>query len=185
VILLTHDRALAEIARTSGAGWRSDEVVQWTPQGGPVLGAGDPADRLAEKLDGGAAASELGGLARRALEEALARPVRELGYEIRYDPQLRHTAHDFLRALRGGLKRQDSHLTDLPVLRRIEMGNYMATLGVHYRPNLAPPTSDELRALLEDVRELQAAFRSSSCHTPVWAASTKTGHQCGCSALAA
>jgi hypothetical protein len=88
VILLTHDPGVFAITRKTVSGWLWQEIVGWTPQGGPVLGSGDPVTRLRERLDAGESASGLGGLARRALEEGLALPLEKLGYEAPLRPPL-------------------------------------------------------------------------------------------------
>lgn len=185
VILLTHDPGLFAITRKTVSGWLWEEIVGWTPQGGPVLGSGDPVKRLRERLDAGDSASELGGLARRALEQSLALPVEKLGYEIRYDPHQRHTGYAFLRALRRGLKQNKSPITALPIFQRMEGANYMASLGAHHRPDAPAVTRDDLYRLVEDLEGLAQVFVCQSCDQPVWAAEVKGKHQCRCSGLAA
>lgn len=87
VIVFSHDSAFRDVAmQASGGGWTFLEIVKWTPGGGPVLGDGDPLDRLESELADGVASSGLGGYARAALEGGLSRPLMKLGYrELRYD----------------------------------------------------------------------------------------------------
>jgi hypothetical protein len=185
VILLTHDPSFAAIARKTVSGWRWQKIVSWTPTGGPVFGSAEPVKRLKERLDAGESADGLGGDARRALEQALAVPVEKLGYEMRYDPQYRHTGYEFLRALRKGLDRNNPELAKDPIFRRMESANYMASLGAHYRPDIPPVTRDDLYYLVADLERLAEVFCCDTCGRPAWDAEVKGKHQCRCSALAA
>jgi hypothetical protein len=105
--------------------------------------------------------------------------------KLRYDPHYRHTAYEFLRALRRGLKHNKSALTDLPILQQMEGANYMASVGAHYRPHGPAVSKDDLYRLADDLEELARVFVCSSCHQPAWAAEIKGKHQCRCAALAA
>jgi len=117
VLLLTHDRVFATVARKLlGTGWRFTEIAAWTPQGGPVLIEGGSREQLRARLAEGRSGSELGGLARVALEQGLSFPLEKLGLEIRYDPLGRYSAYDYLQALRRGLLERKSTLANLRCL---------------------------------------------------------------------
>lgn len=186
VIMVTHDRMFVRLARPTLTGWRHLEVAAWTPAGGPVLADGSPREQLSVALREGRAATTLGGLARAALEQGLTLPLEKLGLELRYDPHARYGAHEYLVALRRGLRTRSSPLADLPVLRRMEAENYVVNVGAHDRPADPGITSEELRRLVDDLTELDAAFTCSACGERVWAATLNHGrrHQCRCSALA-
>lgn len=94
VLLVTHDRVFATLARKLLHGWRFSQVAAWTPQGGPVIADGDAREQLRVRLAEGCSAAELGGLARVALEQGLSLPLEKLALEIRYDPLGRHGAHE-------------------------------------------------------------------------------------------
>lgn len=186
VVMVTHDRMFVGLARRTLTGWRHIEVAAWTPAGGPVLVEGSPREQLRVALAEGRAASALGGLARVALEQGLSLPLEKLGLELRYDPLARHGAHEYLLALRRGLRARNSSLADLPVLQRMEGENYVVNVGAHDRPADPGITSEELLRLVDDLAELDAAFTCSTCGERAWTAALDHGrrHQCRCSALA-
>jgi hypothetical protein len=188
VIVLTHDQAFKDILRRSTSGWRFQEIAAFSPRGGPQLSEGDPCRALRARLDDGATPMEVAHLARRALEQSLRTPLAKLRYQIRYDPDQRYAAHDYLLALRRGLAHADSTVKGLPVLNRMETASYMANLGVHDRDATAVTTDDLLR-LADDLEELDAGFRCTHCGEPVWRQHRpKQGREsfrCGCGALAA
>jgi hypothetical protein len=189
VIALTHDRSFKEILSRTVKGWRFKEIIAFSPRGGPDLDDADPRVALRARMDHGAVAMEVGNLARRALEQGLATPLRKLEYEIRYDPDQRYGAADYLQALRRGFKHKHSPLKDLPVLDRMQADSYMATLGVHERTDATALTTDDLYRLVDDLDELDAALCCQQCHEPVWrqrrSASGGNTSRCGCGALAA
>jgi len=187
VLLLTHDRVFATLARKLlTAGWRFSEIAAWTPHGGPVLVEGGPREQLRARLAEGRSAIELGGLARVALEQGLSLPLEKLGLEIRYDPLSRYSAYDYLQALRRGLSERKSKLANLRVLARVEAASYLVTLGAHDRPGDQAPSTEDLRYLVDDLTELEEGFVCTSCGDPVWALPRDGGrhHQCRCSTLA-
>lgn len=184
LIMLSHDSLFRDIALREASGeWGFMEIKTWTREGGPVLGEGDPLNRLEADLQQGETAAALGGYARRALEHNLSRAVAKLEYQIRFDPGGRYTAHDFLGALRSGLAEKGSSLANSEVLGRIASGDYMATRTVHNRPGVPEATTQDLKRLVADLRDLDALLRCESCGKPVWFAETPKGHQCECSAL--
>jgi recombinational DNA repair ATPase RecF len=183
VIVLSHDSVFRDIARREAPDWEFHEIVAWTPSGGPVLGAGDPLNALADGLDRGESAAALGGHARRALESRLGKIVMKLGCRIAYDPAARYTAHDYLQALVRELKERNSEVAASDVLRRMDTASYMATRTVHTRSDRPEATSDELRRMVEDLRDLDAIFRCGGCGKPAWFAESDDGHQCGCGKL--
>ncbi len=187
VIVFSHDSAFRDVAmQASEGGWTFLEIVKWTPGGGPVLGDGDPLDRLESELADGAASSGLGGFARAALEGGLSRPLMKLGYrELRYDPKGRFSAQDFLIGLRGGLKHADSPLADLNVFDRMGGANYMATTLVHRRDGASEPTRDDLLRLARDLRELEGKLVCDKCGKPVWHLANDGSRQCECGTLQA
>lgn len=186
-IVFSHDSAFRDVAlQASGGGWTFLEIVKWTPGGGPVLGDGDPLDRLESELADGAASSGLGGFARAALEGGLGRPLMKLGYrELRHDPNGRFSAQDFLIGLRGGLKHSDSPLADLDVLERIGGASYMATTLVHHRDGAPEPTRDDLTRLANDLRELEERLVCGECGKPVRHLANDDTRQCACGSLQA
>lgn len=186
VLLFSHDRAFEAVARhTVAGGWRFRQICQWTPSGGPILAEGDLVLRLDQRLKAGHAARDLSGLARQALEESLARPLRKLGYPIRYDPVGRFAAGELLTALRAGLSHAGASLGSA-VLNRIQADSYMTTLGVHYRPGMPDPSVDDLSRVVEDLRDLESEFTCGECQQAVWSVTTSSGHhRCGCKKLAA
>jgi hypothetical protein len=187
VIVFSHDAGFRDVAIAADRGWTVREIAYWTPDGGPVMGDGDPLQRLSSELDRGAGAGGLGGYARAALEGSLSRPLAKLGYRrMRFDPKARFNALDFLTGLRRGLEEVGSPLAEVPVLSRITADNYMTTSLVHQRPGVPEPTTEELRRLATDLKELHDAFRCDGCQKPVWHAERSDGsHQCGCEALRA
>jgi hypothetical protein len=187
IILITHDRVFATLARKLlTTGWRFTEIAAWTPRGGPVLVEGSPREQLRARLAEGRSAIELGGFARVALEQGLSVPLEKLGLEIRYDPLTRYTAYDYLQALRRGLRERASALAEVPVLGRMEAASYLVTLGAHDRPSDQAPSAEDLLQLVQDLVELEESFICTSCGDPVWALPVDGGrhHQCRCSALA-
>jgi recombinational DNA repair ATPase RecF len=187
VIVFSHDSAFRDLAmQATGGGWTFLEIVKWTPAGGPVLGDGDPLDRLESELAGGAASSGLGGFARAALEGGLSRPLLKLGYrELRYDPKGRFSAHEFLTGLRGGLKHANSPLAKLDLFDRMGGANYMATTLVHHRDGAPEPTRDDLMRLAKDLRELERELVCDQCGKPVWHLANDNSRQCACGVLKA
>jgi hypothetical protein len=188
MIVLTHDRAFNDILRRSTSGWRFREIAAFSPRGGPQLSDSEPRRALRARLDDGATPMEVAHLARRALEQSLRTPLAKLGYEIRYDPDQRYTAHDYLLALRRGLAHAGSPLNDLPLLDRMETASYMANLGVHDR-DATVATTDDLLRLADDLDELDNAFHCAGCGEPVWRQHRpqhgRESFRCGCGALAA
>jgi hypothetical protein len=189
VIVLTHDRWFKDILRRTVKGWEFTEITAFSARGGPHLSAGDPRVALRAKLDDGLTSMEVAHLARRALEQALSAPLAKLEYEIRYDPDQRYGAHDYLVALRRGLAHAKSPLKDLQVLGRMETDGYMVNLGVHDRSDATALTTDDLYRLADDLDELHTALRCESCNEPVWQ-QHRSHHggesfRCGCGALAA
>ena len=187
VIVFSHDAGFRDIAVAADGGWTVREIAYWTPDGGPVMGNGDPLQRLISELDRGASAGGLGGYARAALEGSLSKPLARLGYRrVRFDPKARFTALDFLAGLRKGFEEAGSPLADAPALSRIAADNYMTTSLVHKRPGVPEPTTEELRRLVADLKELHDALRCDTCGKPVWHAGLLDGtHQCKCGALRA
>ena len=185
VVALTHDRTFAEVARRLVPKWRQLQIVAWTPSGGPVIDDGDPRRQLARRVATGEAASQLGGLARTALEQALSRPLERLGLEMRFDPLARFGAKEYLDALRHGLRSRGSELAELPVFARMDAATYMVNLGAHDRPMYAALTRADLSQLLGDLDDLGQALRCAHCGEPPWFASLDGGrrHQCKCSQL--
>lgn len=171
VIVLSHDAGFRDIAQYvvgQGSGWNFLEIVAWDPRGGIVIDDGNAVNRLEKALDNGTAANALGGIARRALEQALGQVVGKLGYRVEYRPKGNHTAFDLLENLRRELKDSGSDLAELDVLEEIKASNYFATLGVHYRPDAPDPTKEDYRQLIEDVRRLRAGLTCEACEKPVW-----------------
>lgn len=186
IILLSHDRAFADIAqREAGAGWRHWQIVQWTPAGGPILGAARPLDRLGELLSEGRPAVELAGWARQALEGTLGHIVNKLAYEVPYLPSGRYSAGHFIRALRKGLAHSNAELAAKPVLARIEGDSYMTALGVHGREDASALSAGDYARLVADLNQLQQDLRCDECGEPAWKAESGTKHQCKCSKLVA
>ncbi len=186
LLILSHDSVFRDIAlRETGGDWTFHEIITWTSLGGPVLGDGDPLNRLEQALRAGEAASGLGGHARKALELSLGRAVMKLGYKIPYDPAGRYTADDFLHALVAGLKEKESPLASLDILSRIDTAGYMATRTVHTRSNLPEATTDDLKRLVADLKEFNESLRCAECGKPPWFAESKKGHQCRCGKLTA
>jgi hypothetical protein len=182
VLLLTHDRVFADVVQgVAGGGWRYREIVQWTPAGGLVFADGDASAQLRSRLDSGEAASQLGGLARVALERALARPVRKLGLDIRYDARGRYSAYDYLRALRNAQK--VPALNDLAkVLNRVEASSYITNLVAHDRPADVGATAADLRALSADIDDFDTQLKCTTCKKYVWSVQSKGHFSCGCAA---
>lgn len=187
IIVLTHDIAFFDLLQTSvGRGWIWREIVAWTPVGGPEFAEGDAVRQLRDRLSAGRQASELGGLARRALEESLSRPLEKLRYPIRHDPHGRYSAQELLIALRRGLSESKSPLATLPVLQRMAGDAYISNFGVHYRPSAPALTTGDVQRLADDLDELRSGFVCPACEQPVWAAERPNGrHQCRCAQLAA
>jgi hypothetical protein len=186
LIVLSHDILFRDLALREAAGvWQFREISVWTQAGGPVLGEGDPLDRLEEGLRGGEAAAALGGHARQALEHGLRHPLGKLRYKIPFDPGARYTPRDFLDALRSGFAERKSELADSEILRRIEAGTYMGTRIVQGRPDAPEAGTDELRRLVADLRAFQTLLVCEECGKSVWWARTPTGHHCECAKLRA
>jgi hypothetical protein len=117
VVVLTHDPIFASYNRqVLHAGWLHREIIGWSPGGGITIADGEPLEQLRKRLAAGDAASQLGGIARRALEHELARPVERLGLKLPFYRNPRYTAADFLNALKHATKKSNM---PLPVLDRI------------------------------------------------------------------
>jgi hypothetical protein len=186
-ILLTHDSVFFEVAERLVPRWSFKQILAWTPQGGPVIGEGNPRELLRQRLSEGKSAAELGGLARSALERALSRPVERLGLSLRFDPFARHSAREYLDALRGGLRAHGSTLKDAAVLGRMDAESYLVNLGAHDRPADPNLTVEDLTHLVRDLDDLDALFTCQDCGKTVWAATRDSGnrHQCLCGKLVA
>lgn len=186
VLLVTHDRVFATLARKLMPGWRFSQIAAWTPQGGPVIEDGDARELLRVRLAEGRSAAELGGLARVALEQGLSLPLEKLGLEIRFDPLGRHSAHEYLVALRRGLRDRKANVAADALLARIEADSYLVNLGAHDRPADPALTVEELNRLVADLKELEETFVCTGCGDPAWTLARDAGrhHQCTCSALA-
>ena len=185
VVALTHDRTFAEVTRRLVPKWRQLQIVAWTPSGGPVISDGNPRAQLAGRVAAGEAASQLGGLARTALEQALSRPLERLGLEMRFDPFARFGAKEYLDALRHGLRSRGSSLAESSVFARMDAATYMVNLGAHDRPMYAALTRADMSQLVDDLDDLDRALKCPKCGEPPWAASLDGGrrHQCRCSQL--
>lgn len=186
VLLLTHDRYFRSISQDVLSEWSFVSIGAWTPSGGPVITMGDSLDLLIARIREGVTASELGGVARVALEEELSRPLSKLEIPIRYDPLARFSAKDLVNALRSGLNKAKSEsLRDLPVLRRLAAATYVSNLGAHYRPSDPQPSLDDLEQLARDLTELRSTFVCPTCETKVWKLKDMTQNrwQCKCSSL--
>jgi len=187
VILLTHDRTFALLAQKRlGGGWEHWQITQWTPTGGPVLAQGEPLARLKERLEQGDSASELGSIARQALESELARPLEKLRYPIEYHSNGVYTGMDYLIALRKGLTSAKSPLAEEEVLGRMEADTFITNIGSHYQPELGEVEASDLSRLLADLEEVRSIFRCGDCNEQVWAMGDRPRkHTCRCKALAA
>jgi hypothetical protein len=151
-----------------------------------VIADGDAREQLRVRLAEGCSAAELGGLARVALEQGLSLPLEKLALELRYDPLGRHSAHEYLVALRRGLRDRKANVATDAVLARMEADSYLVNLGAHDRPADPGLTVEELNRLVADLKELEETFLCSACGDPVWTLARDAGrhHQCTCSALA-
>jgi hypothetical protein len=184
VVVLTHDPIFASYNRqVLHAGWLHREIIGWSPSGGITIADGEPLEQLRKRLAAGDAASQLGGIARRALEHELARPVERLGLKLPFHRNPRYTAADFLNALKHATKKSNM---PLPVLDRIGGASYFTNFTVHDRAAQGGISSQELVALVDHLDELAAALRCGSCDKPVWHLATGDGrsHQCACKGLA-
>lgn len=186
LLLLTHDRTFALLAREAlGSGWEHTRISQWTPSGGPVLVDGDPLARLQKLLDGGAGASDLGGIGREAFEQTLAMPLEKLAYPIPYRANGRYTGMEYLIALRKGLKEAKSPLASAPVLAKLEADNFVLNLAAHHQANLSGAETADFQQLAEDLREVRGLFKCNSCNEQVWAVKKGGSSTCRCKQLAA
>ncbi|MCY4085397.1 MAG: hypothetical protein OXG37_00555 [Actinomycetia bacterium] len=187
VLLFTHDGTFADLNEElfRGKDWRFWQIAAWTPREGPTLSEGDPLRRLKDRLDAGETASDLGGLARLALERGLSRPLERLHLAIRFRRNGRHAAIEYLDALLEGLAERESALKDLAVLTRMRGASYLVNIGAHDRhtdPNLS---TNDLRQIVEDLQELDGCFRCTDCGRPAWELQKGSNHfQCRCSKLA-
>jgi len=185
VLFFTHDNMFATLSERFFTGWRFWQIVGWTPKEGPILSEGDPLKRLEARLDAGEAAIDLGGLARFALERALSRPLERLGLPIRFDRRSLYSAPEYLDALQKGLADRGSPLKDMPVLARMKGESYLVNVGAHDRQADPSLSTEDLRQMVTDLRELERAFICPDCQRPVW--ETRKGFdsfQCACSKLA-
>jgi len=184
VLVFTHDRVFFDIGGRMVPTWQFAQISAWTPSGGPVIVVGDAVEQLRARLGEGRAASELGGLARVALERELAVPLARLGFPIRYDPHGRYSANDLLQAVRSGLKTKGSEIRRLPVFGRMEADGYLINLGAHDRPADPALTVDDLERLVSDLDAFREAFKCTACGEPVWAADAGSSFHCRCTKLA-
>ena len=185
VLLFTHDNVFAAMSERFFIGWRFWQIAAWTPREGPTLSEGDPLKRLKARLEAGETASDLGGLARVALERGLSRPLERLGLAIRFDRRGRHTATEYLDALQKGLAERESTLKDLPVLTRMKGASYLANIGAHDRQADPSLSTNDLRQMVNDLQELEKSFTCINCDRPAWEMQEGNSHfQCECSKLA-
>lgn len=185
ILFFTHDNMFATLGERFISGWRFWQIVAWNPTEGPILSEGDPLKRLMERLDAGESASDLGGLARVAIERGLSRPVERLGLPIRLDRRQLYSAPEYLDALQKGLAERGSSLNDLPVMKRMRGQSYLVNLGAHDRPTVPMLSTEDLRQMVKDLGELARGFTCADCSKPVW--DTRKGfdsYQCKCSKLA-
>jgi hypothetical protein len=186
VLFFTHDSVFVEMARQYFSGWRFWQIVAWSPTGGPVIDDADPLQRLKKRLNAGEMGSDLGGLARVALERGLTRPLERLGLSIRYDRRLRYSAREYVDALLDGFAARGSQLKDLPVLKRMKGASYLVNLGAHDRATDPALNSVDLHQVVADIEELQAAFVCKECKEPAWKNKSDHRHfQCNCGKLSA
>ncbi|HCT75226.1 MAG TPA: hypothetical protein DGT23_01250 [Micromonosporaceae bacterium] len=184
VLFFTHDNMFATLSEAFFSGWRFWQIVAWSPTEGPVLSEGDPLKRLEERLIKGEAASDLGGLARFALERGLSRPLENLRLPIRFDRRALYSAAEYRDALEKGLKARGSALKDAPVLTRMRGESYLVNVGAHDRQTDPSLSTADLMQMVADLKELGDLFLCSGCSKPVWA--TKIGtdkFQCVCTAM--
>jgi len=188
ILFFTHDAVFVSMSSKHFAGWRFQQIIGWSPTVGPIIDDEDPLKRLCARLDAGTAASELGTLARLALERGLSAPLERLRLPIRFSRHSDFTAHDYRDALDKGLSDRGSPIKDSPVLARMRTANYLTNLSAHDRPSDPLLGTEDLRQLVDDLRELANEFVCSDCGRPVWE-SQKTKQrdhfQCRCGKLAA
>lgn len=186
VLLLTHDSVFLEMASQYLVGWRFRQIIAWSPTGGPVIDDAEPLQRLKRRLNDGESGSDLGGLARIALERALSRPLERLALPIRHDRRSRYSAREYVDALLGGFAARGSQLKGLAVLERMKGASYIVNLGAHDRAADPALNSADLHQLVKDIDELAAAFVCEECKEPVWESERGRGHfQCECGKLTA
>lgn len=184
VLLFTHDPVFAaHNRRVLTKGWIHNEIVGWSPTGGMTVDDGNPLAQLRRRVAAGEAASQLGGLARRALENELAKPVEKLKLKLPYQRDPRYTAADLLGALKAAAKRGT---LQLDVLDRIAGASYFVNFTAHERSYQGAIASGEMAMLIEHLGELNRAFRCGVCEKHVWHLSTGDGraYQCACRGLA-
>lgn len=184
IVMTSHDRYFQTVCRDRLPKWRRVSIAAWTAQGGPVLSDGDPLQLLERRLAEGRAASELGGLARFALEHALAVPTEKLEISLPYRRNGQYSARDLLDALKAAVrKRREQLAAAYLVLERMSVAPYVTNLVSHAREVDSLPPRADLLTLVKDLHDLLDGFTCSSCGKPVW--TFHNGHfQCGCSQLA-
>jgi hypothetical protein len=184
VVLCTHDPQLSRTVHDEAPAWKAIKVTSWTPTDGPVFGESDVRGRLRQRIQAGEAADELGGLARQAIEQALERPIRQLGLKIRHDPTNTYSAEEYRRALISGLRDGGYARADHPVLRRLATDGSVTNRACHFKDHDSGVTPADLELLLDDLDELDAIFYCDTCQKRAWEVRSHSGHcQCSCGAL--
>jgi hypothetical protein len=184
VLIFTHDPVFAtHNQRLLASGWAHLEITSWSPSIGLTITDSQPLEQLRRRLAAGDAASQLGGLARRALEHELARPVEKLRLKLPYQHDPHYSAADFLGALKAAANKSG---LSLPVLDRIGGASYFVNFTAHDRSAQGAVSSGELATLVDHLDDLRGALRCGTCHKPIWHLATSDGrsHQCECRALA-
>jgi recombinational DNA repair ATPase RecF len=180
ILLLTHDQQLSRTINAESPDWLLEKVTAWTPQEGPSFGSGSMRKRLKERLDAGEPAEELGGLARQAIEEALERPVRRLGLQIRHDPSNLYSADEYRRALVDGLANGGFPRAEDSILDRLRTDGSISNRACHYRNHEPGVTEQDLRVLLDDLDALDRLFHCSTCGKKVWEVPHQGSSRCQC-----
>lgn len=187
IILLTHDRTFFEYCRRLfPSAWKMEEIVEWSPDGGPITLDADPIQQIKKRLEAGVSASQLGGQGRVALERTMSRVLDKLSLPIRYNSMGRYSAKELLVALTSGISRSKTTIDIKKLASRIDSTTYMSNLGVHEIGEMQPVSSGDLEELVKDLSELEEAFTCQNCGNFVWAFQGKTNwrkHQCTCGQL--